>query len=76
VQIIYELAPVIADVIAAHNGPIARGHFIRICVHGHFHEAKSIIEDMLADPEHLRGHQEARLREFLELMPTKQSLPS
>jgi hypothetical protein len=68
-QTIYELAPVIANVIAAQNGPTARGHFLRVCVHGHFHEARSIIEGVLAEPEHLRGHQETRLREFLELMP-------
>ena len=31
-------------------------------------EAKSMIEGMLAEPWHLRGHQERRLRDFLELM--------
>jgi hypothetical protein len=27
-----------------------------------------MVEGMLADPQHLQGHQESRLREFLELM--------
>lgn len=28
-----------------------------------------MIEGMLAEPWHLHGHQESRLREFLELLP-------
>jgi hypothetical protein len=69
VEAVYELAPVIADVISAHCGRKARGRFIRVCLHGHFDEAKSMVEGMLAEPWHLRGHQETRLRQFLELMP-------
>jgi len=68
-QSVYELAPVIADVISAHcPGTTAREHFVRACLGGHWYEAKSMIEGMLAEPWHLRGYQENRLREFLELL--------
>ncbi len=67
---IYELAPLIADVIAAHcPGTTARENFVRACLGGHWYEAKSMIECMLAEPWHLKGYQEFRLREFLDLMP-------
>ena len=47
---VYELAPVIADVIAAHcPGTTAREHFVRACLGGHWYEAKSMIEGMLAE---------------------------
>jgi hypothetical protein len=42
---------------------------MRACVGGHWYEAKSMIEGMLAEPLHLRGYQELRLREFLDVMP-------
>lgn len=67
---LYELAPVIADVIGAHcPGTNARADFVRACVHGHWDEAKGMVEGMLAEPWVLRGYQENRLREFLALLP-------
>jgi hypothetical protein len=36
--------------------------------HGDRYEAKEMVEGMLADPRHLQGRQESRLRDFLELM--------
>ena len=68
-QMAYDLAPVIADVISAHcRGTSARQTFIRACFLGDWAEAKSMVEGMLAEPWVLRGHQEVRLREFLELL--------
>jgi hypothetical protein len=67
---VYELAPVIADVISAHcPGTRARENFVRACLHGDWSEARTMIDGMLAEPWHLRGYQENRLREFLELIP-------
>ena len=67
-QIVYELAPVIADIISAHcPGTGAREEFLRACVHGHWNEATEMAQGMLAEPWHLKGYQEARLQEFLEL---------
>jgi hypothetical protein len=64
-QIIYELVPVIADVISAHcSGTHAPEEFVRACVHGHWDDAAEMIEGMLAEPWHLKGYQEARLRDF------------
>ena len=69
VLVVYELAPVIATIIAAHcPGTRAREYFVRACVHGDWSEAACMIEGMLAEPWHLRGHQETRLREFLQLL--------
>jgi hypothetical protein len=65
VQAAYDLALVIADVISAHCGPTARERFLRAFVHGHWDEAQTIVQGMLAEPWHLKGHQETRLREFL-----------
>jgi hypothetical protein len=71
-QSVYELAPVVADVISAHcPGTAAREYFVRACLGGHWYEAKSMIEGMLAEPWHLRGNQEIRLREFLDLVPNR-----
>jgi len=68
-QVVYELAPVIAVIISAHcPGTSARKEFVRACVHGEWHEATNMVEGMLAEPWHLRGYQEARLRQFLELV--------
>jgi hypothetical protein len=68
-QIIYELVPVIADIISAHcSGTNARKEFVRACVHGHWDEAAEMTEGMLAEPWHLKGYQEARLREFRRLL--------
>jgi len=69
-QAVYDLAPVIADVISAHcRGTSARRIFIRACFLGDWEEAKSMVEGMLAEPWVLRGYQEARLCEFLGLLP-------
>jgi hypothetical protein len=73
VQVIYELAPVIADVISAHcQGTRARADFVRACLLGDWDDAKVMVEGMLAEPWHLHGYQETRLREFLELVHVKQ----
>jgi hypothetical protein len=70
VQALYDLAPVMADVISAHcPGTYARERFMRACLHADWDEARSMIEGMLAEPWSLRGYQEARLREFLQLLP-------
>lgn len=66
---LYELVPVIADVIAAHcPGTNARRRFVRACLNGRWDEAGIMIEGMLAEPWHLKGYQEDRLREFLEIV--------
>lgn len=68
-QIVYQLAPLIADIISAHcPGTRAGGEFLHACVHGDWLEAKEMVEGMLVDPQHLRGYQENRLREFLTLV--------
>ena len=68
-QVVYQLAPLIADIISAHcPGPRAREEFVRACVHGDWYEAKEMVEGMLAEPQYLIGYQENRLREFLELI--------
>src|SRR5262245_29367581 len=73
VQVIYDLAPVIADVISAHcQGTRARSDFVRACLLGEWDEAKEMVEGMLAEPWHLQGYQENRLREFLELVQVTQ----
>ena len=73
-QAIYELVPVIGDVIDAHcPGTSARADFMRACLHGHWEEARSMIKGMLAEPWVLRGCQEIRLRELLELLPATEA---
>jgi hypothetical protein len=69
-QRLYQLAPVIADVISAHcPGTTARERFVRACLGGHWDEVEGMVEGMLSEPWHLRGYQEIRLRQFLDLMP-------
>jgi hypothetical protein len=68
-QSVYDLAPVIAEIISGHcAGTRAREDFVHACLHGDWHEAKVMVEGMLAEPWHLIGHQEQRLREFLDLL--------
>jgi hypothetical protein len=68
-QAVYELAPVIAEIISGHcAGTRARADFVHACLHGDWQEAKVMVEGMLAEPWHLIGHQERRLREFLDLL--------
>ena len=72
-QALYQMAPVIADVISAHcPGTRARRDFVRACMHDEWEEAREMVEGMLAEPWHLRGHQETRLREFLEMLLLRQ----
>ena len=70
----FQLAPVIADIIAAHcPHTVARRDFMRACIHEDWQEAKGMVQGMLAEPWLLRGYQETRLREFLELLPDMES---
>ena len=65
-QIVYDLAPVIADIIGAHcPGTKARGNFVHACLLGDWTDAREMVEGMLSEPWLLRGYQEKRLREFL-----------
>jgi hypothetical protein len=74
---LFELAPVIADIISAHcPGTSARSEFVSACIREDWHEAKSLVEGMLAEPWVLRGHQETRLREFLDLLHATDSIYS
>jgi hypothetical protein len=69
VHAIYDAAPVIAEIISAHcPGTSARDEFLRACVSGDWNDARAMTEGMLAEPWLLIGHQEARLREFHELL--------
>ena len=69
-ELIFELAPVIADVISSHcPGSSVREHFVRACLSLEWSEARSMIEGMLAEPWVLKGAQERRLREFLSRIP-------
>ena len=70
VQPVFDLAPVIADVISAHCPRTkVRESFMRACIGCEWFEVRSMVEGMLAEPRRLRGYQETRLREFLELLP-------
>ena len=67
---VFEFVPVIADVISAHcPHSAARRDFMRACISEDWQEAKGMVQGMLAEPWLLRGYQENRLREFLELLP-------
>ena len=66
---VYDLALVIAEIISVHcPGTSARERFLQACIATDWGEAVSMIEGMLAEPWHLRGYQERRLREFLDLI--------
>ena len=66
---LFELVPVIADIISAHcPGTSARTDFVSACIREDWYEATSMVEGMLAEPWLLRGYQETRLREFLDLL--------
>ena len=68
-QVVYQMIPVIAEVISGHcPGTPARAEFVSACVRGDWTQVKSMVEGMLAEPWHLIGHQESRLREFLALL--------
>lgn len=66
---VYELVPLIADIISCHcPGTPTRKQFLQACMSTDWDEAKSMIEGMLAEPWHLRGHQERRLRDFFDMI--------
>ena len=68
-QVVYKLALVIAEIISGHcTGTGAREDFVTACLHGDWAEARAMVEGMLAEPWHLVGYQESRLREFLALL--------
>jgi hypothetical protein len=74
-QVVHELAPVIADIISAHRpGTRAREQFMQACLHAEWTDATAMVEGMLAEPWHLQGYQEPRLREFLELLQLEQGV--
>lgn len=69
---VYEIVPVIGAIIGAHcRGTSAQQQFLRACLCADWFEARSMVEGMLAEPWLLRGRQEARLREFLEMLPAE-----
>lgn len=65
---VYDLVPVIAEVIGSHCRAETRNRFLRSCFAGDWDDAREMVEGMLAEPWLLKGHQETRLREFLELL--------
>jgi hypothetical protein len=68
---------VIAEIIAAHcAGTCAREEFVQACLRAQWAEAQAMVEGMLAEPWHLVGYQESRLREFLELLLAAQAEPA
>jgi hypothetical protein len=70
-QVLYDIAPVIADIISAHcPGTQARERFMHACIRGDWTEVKDMIEGVLSEPWQLKGYQESRLRTFLELLQT------
>jgi hypothetical protein len=72
-QVVYELTPVIAEIISCHcPGTKAREEFVGACVKGDWTEAREMVQGMLAEPWHLIGYQENRLREFLELLQLRE----
>jgi hypothetical protein len=56
--------------------PRAGEEFVRACVHGHWGDAEEMIEGMLAEPWHLKGYQEARLRDFQRLLQIDRNVSS
>jgi hypothetical protein len=68
VRVLYDLVPVIGEVIASHCHAETRQQFVRHCLCGDWDDARAMIEGMLAEPWLLRGYQETRLREFRELI--------
>jgi hypothetical protein len=76
-QALDKLVLVIAEIIAAHcAGTRARNEFVQACLHAQWAEAQAMVEGMLAEPWHLVGYQERRLREFLELLRAAQREPA
>ena len=68
-QAIYALTPVVAEIISSHcPRSRARDDFVKACLFGEWGEVKAMVEGMLAEPWHLIGYQENRLRQFLALL--------
>ncbi len=67
-QAIHEMAPVIATIMTHCPGTHAREEFVRACLGAEWADTRALVEGMLAEPWHLKGYQESRLREFLELV--------
>ena len=75
-QALDKLVLVIAEIIAAHcAGTRAREEFVQACLRAQWAEAQAMVEGMLAEPWHLVGYQESRLREFLDLLRAAQREP-
>ena len=75
-QALDNLVLVIAEIIAAHcAGTRAREEFVQACLRAQWAEAQAMVEGLLAEPWHLVGYQESRLREFLELLRAAQGEP-
>ena len=71
---LYDMMLVIADVISAHcPGTTARERFFRASLTEDWEEVRCLVDGMLAEPWHLRGNQEQRLQEFLDLVPVGSS---
>ena len=71
-KLVYDLAPVIGQIIEGHcAGTRARSDFVSACLRSDWAEAQGMVEGMLAEPWHLIGHQETRLREFLALLQSQ-----
>jgi len=59
----------VPDIIASHcPGTRARHDFVRACIGEDWDDVRAMVEGMLAEPWLLRGRQEVRLRQFLELV--------
>ena len=69
VRPVFDLAPVIADIIDSHCPRTrARQNFLRACFQEDWEEVHAMVEGMLAEPWYLRGYQAVRLREFLTML--------
>jgi hypothetical protein len=72
-RVVDDMVPVIAEIIGAHcAGTSARSEFVHACLRTEWSEVQAMVQGMLAEPWHLIGHQESRLREFLELLQAVQ----
>jgi hypothetical protein len=68
-HMVYDSVPVIAEIISGHcAGTQARKEFMNACLRADWPEARAMVEGMLAEPWHLIGHQESRLRAFLDVL--------
>jgi hypothetical protein len=76
-QAIYALTPVVAEIISSHcPRSHARDDFMKACLYGDWSEVQAMVEGMLAEPWHLIGYQENRLRQFLALLQLEGTSPT